>query len=260
LGLFSCDADLFVAGGVRTPGSLAAFDPREAALLAVRARNLVTDQPIVFVFQLAPLAIDGNDDHRLYRTAIHRRIIRAELGEQVGSRRWNAVLLGMIGALVVMRPGMGLLHWSSLVALLGAFFFALFNLVTRKLAATDGSWTTLFYTFAIGTVLSSASMSVFWVTLDFNEWLLFGACGVLGLAAHFCLFRALTLADVSVLAPLTYVRLLWAVAIGWLLFRDIPDAMTLIGGCITIASGLYVVTFSAQTVAGSSLENERSSH
>jgi drug/metabolite transporter (DMT)-like permease len=171
------------------------------------------------------------------------------LGERVGVRRWIAVLLGMIGALVVMRPGMGLLHWSSLVALLGAFFFALFNLVTRKLAATDRSWTTLFYTFAIGTALSCAAMPVFWRAPEPTEWVLFGACGMLGLAAHFSLFRALTLADASMLAPLSYVRLLWAIAIGWFLFRDSPSVVTLIGGSITIASGLYVVSFSRQSAA-----------
>ena len=172
------------------------------------------------------------------------------LGEQVGARRWIAVLLGMFGAIIVMRPGMGLLHWSSLLALLGAFFFAMFNLVTRKLGSTDRSWTTLFWTFAIGSAILSVAMLVFWRTPNLGEWLLFGACGALGLAAHFSLFRSLTLADASVLAPLNYVRLLWAIGIGWFYFGDIPDLVTLFGGSITVASGLYVLTGAGRAAGG----------
>ncbi|MFT5445534.1 MAG: drug/metabolite transporter (DMT)-like permease [Gammaproteobacteria bacterium] len=164
------------------------------------------------------------------------------LGEKAGARRWGAVLLGMLGAIIVMRPGMGLLHWSSLLALLGAFFFALFNVVTRKLGSTERSWTTLFYSFSIGVVLLSLVMPAVWVTPDLFEWSLFAVCGVLGLTAHFSLFRALTLADASVLAPLNYVRLIWAIGIGWFHFGDIPDTVTLVGGGITVASGLYVLT------------------
>jgi len=168
------------------------------------------------------------------------------LGEKVESRRWIAVLLGMLGAIIVMRPGTGLLHWSALVVLLGAFFFAMFNVVTRKLGSTDRSWTTLFYTFSIGTVLLSGAMPVVWRTPNLSEWTLFGACGMLGVAAHFSLFRSLTLADASMLAPLNYLRLLWVIGIGWFYFGDLPDLMTLLGGSITIASGLYVVMVSAR--------------
>ncbi len=168
------------------------------------------------------------------------------LGERAGLSRWVAVLLGMIGALIVMRPGMGLLHWSSSVALLGSLFFAMFNILTRKLGATDSSWTTLFYTFGIGSVILSVAMLVFWRTPNLSEWILFAAGGAFGLAAHLCLFRGLTLADASILAPLNYVRLLWAIAIGWFYFGDLPDAMTLLGGSITIASGLYVVLSARQ--------------
>ena len=168
------------------------------------------------------------------------------LGETVGPRRWIAVLLGMFGAIIVMRPGMGLLHWSALIALLGAFFFALFNLFTRRLGRTDRSWATLFYSFAIGTAILSVAMPVLWHPPNAFEWGIFAASGVLGLLAHYSLFRSLTLADASVLAPLNYVRLLWAISIGWLFFGDIPDTMTLLGGSITIASGLYVLMASGE--------------
>jgi drug/metabolite transporter (DMT)-like permease len=168
------------------------------------------------------------------------------LGEQVGIRRWVAVLTGLVGAIIVMRPGLGLLHWSSTLALVGAFFFALFNIVTRKLGATDRPMTTLFHTSSIGTVLLSLAMPLVWVAPDAREWLIFASIGALGLCAHYCIYRSLMLADASVVAPLNYVRLVWAIAIGYAVFGNVPDALTLLGGAITVASGLYVLLFSAR--------------
>ncbi len=163
------------------------------------------------------------------------------LGERVGRARWAAVLAGMLGALIVARPGTGLLHWSSMVALTGAFFFAQFNIVTRKLGATDRPLTTLFHTFGIGTLILSAAVPVVWITPTAAQWLVFAVSGTLGLLGHYAIFRSLALADASVVAPLNYVRLVWAVAIGVVIFGDVPDAWTLTGGAITVASGLYVV-------------------
>ena len=80
------------------------------------------------------------------------------LGEHVGLGRWLAVLMGLIGAIIVIRPGLGILHWSSLVALIGAFFFGLFNLFTRKIGGADSAWTTLFYSFSIAVGCLSLAM------------------------------------------------------------------------------------------------------
>jgi drug/metabolite transporter (DMT)-like permease len=168
------------------------------------------------------------------------------LGERVGIRRWAAVLSGLVGALVVMRPGLGVLHWSAMLALVGAFFFAQFNIVTRMLGATDRPMTTLFHTFAIGTVLLSLAMPLVWIAPSAREWLIFASSGALGLFAHYAIYRSLMLADASVVAPLNYVRLVWAIGIGVVVFGDVPDAMTLLGGAITIASGLYVLLWNAR--------------
>jgi len=165
------------------------------------------------------------------------------LGERVGVRRWMAVLAGMVGAVIVARPGMGLLHWSAAVAVVGAFFFAQFNIVTRKLGATDRPMTTLFYTFSIGTAILSLAMPILWVVPTVTDCVILAVSGVLGLFAHFAIFRALTLADASALAPLNYVRLLWAIAIGIVAYGDYPDLATVVGGAITVASGLYVVRY-----------------
>lgn len=168
------------------------------------------------------------------------------LGERVGAARWAAVAVGMLGALLVVRPGSDVFAWASLLTLLGAFFFALFNIATRMLGGFDRPLTTVLYTFVVSTTIVSLAMPAVWVTPTTPQWLLFAVSGLLGFVAHFSMARSLTLADASAVAPLHYVRLLWAIAIGVLVFRETPDAWTLAGGTLIVASGIYVVSRSPQ--------------
>ncbi len=171
------------------------------------------------------------------------------LGERVGVGRWVAVLVAMVGAAMVVRPGSDVFHWASLLTLLGAFFFALFNIATRVLGGLDRTLTTVLYTFIVSTALVSLAMPFVWVTPTALQWLLFAASGLLGFAAHFSIARSLALADVSAVAPLHYVRLLWAIGIGLVVFAHVPDAWTLAGGTLIVASGLYVVGVGSRTAA-----------
>ena len=155
----------------------------------------------------------------------------------------------MIGACLVVRPGTDVFHWASLLTLLGAFFFALFNIATRVLGGFDRPLTTVLYTFVISTTLVSFAMPMVWVTPTTQQWLLFAVSGLLGFAAHFSMARSLVLADASAMAPLQYVRLLWAIGIGLVIFNHAPDAWTLAGGALIVASGIYVVGFSPRAAA-----------
>ena len=152
-----------------------------------------------------------------------------------------AVLVGMVGAILVVRPGTAVFQWASLLTLLGAFFFAVFNITTRMLAGIDRPSTTVLYTFVVSTALVSLALPMVWVTPTVSQSWLFALSGVLGFAAHFSIARSLTLADASTVAPLHYVRLLWAIGIGLLVFGHLPDAWTLAGCTLIVTSGLYVV-------------------
>lgn len=163
------------------------------------------------------------------------------LSERVGVGRWAAVGAGMLGALIVVRPGSELFHWAALLPLVGAIFFAQFHIVTKRLSAVDLPVTTLFYTFGVGTLIMSLAMPFVWLHPEPVEWLMFAASGALGLVAHLSIVRALKLADASMVAPLNYVRLVWAIGIGYWFFGHVPDAAMVVGGCIIVASGLYVV-------------------
>lgn len=163
------------------------------------------------------------------------------LGERIGPRRWAAVAVGLVGTAIVVRPGTEVFAWASLLTLLGAFFFALFNIATRALGGFDRPLTTVLYTFVVSTTLVSLAMPVVWVAPTPSQWLLFAVSGLLGLTAHFAIARSMILADASAVAPLHYVRLLWAIGIGFVVFGDVPDIWTLVGAALIVASGIYVV-------------------
>jgi len=221
---------------------------RRPLLQVMRAASLVCSLSALFVsLRYLPLAVATT-------VAFAAPLIIAALsgpilGERVGAPRWLAVLVGMIGVFLVARPGTDVFHWASLLTLLGAFFFALFNIATRVLGEFDRPLTTVLYTFVVSTALISFAMPAVWVSPSIAQWLLFAVSGLLGFAAHFSMARSLALSDASAMAPLHYVRLLWAIGIGLVIFNHVPDTWTLAGGALIVASGIYVVGFSPRTAA-----------
>ena len=162
------------------------------------------------------------------------------LGEVVSLHRWIAVLVGLVGVIIVVRPGGGLWHWAALLPLLGALFFSLFQLTTRRLTRTETTDTLLYYTGAGGLVWSSALVPFFWVTPELVHWQVFIGTGILGAVAHLCLIQAFERAQASLLAPFNYSKLLWGILLGYLLFDQLPNLNTLAGCLLIIAAGLYI--------------------
>lgn len=162
------------------------------------------------------------------------------LGEKVGIHRWGAVLVGLAGIFVVIRPS-GSMEWAVLLPLVSAIAFALFQIVTRKMAGTETTFVTLFYSCAGASVLSTPVALFFWSPLDLRQTAILLGAGALGAAAHLFTICALNVAQASFLAPFNYVRLIWAAALGYLVFGDVPGPYILVGSAIVIASGLYVM-------------------
>lgn len=162
------------------------------------------------------------------------------LGEQVGPRRWAAVVVGFAGVLIVMRPGPDM-EPAMLLPLVMAVCYAVYQLATRVLSRSDGSLTTLFWT-AIGGLVVSSAMLPFgnWKAPDAQGWVLLVMLGVIGCVSHMMLIRAYAHAPASMLAPFTYTQLVWAFPAGWIVFGDVPDAWSLVGGTVILGSGLYI--------------------
>ena len=163
------------------------------------------------------------------------------LGERVGPRRWAAVVVGFVGALIIIRPGVGTLQVASLLPLGSASCFALYQIATRVLAASDHAYTTTLYSPVVGAVVTSVLMPFLWVHPDALQWALLALVGALGGFSHFILIKAYELAPPSVLTPFAYTNLIWSVSVGYLLFGDLPDRYTALGAAVIVASGLYTI-------------------
>ena len=163
------------------------------------------------------------------------------LRERVGWHRWIAVVVGLAGVMVIVRPGGAVWHWSAGMALLGAICFAFFQLVTRRLADQDRHQTTLLYTSIGGVAWASLLVPFFWKTPTIEHLGVFVVTGAMGAGAHFSMLQAFARAEASLLAPFNYSKIIWVTILGYLVFGDLPGVDTIIGCSIIATAGLYVV-------------------
>lgn len=162
------------------------------------------------------------------------------LGERVGRRRWTAVIIGFAGMLVIIRPGLGVVHWAVVLPLVSALGFALYQITTRGLAAVDPPTTTFFYTGIAGMLVLTMALPFVWQPPTVLDGAVMVAIGLLAGGGHYCVIQAMRRAQASALAPLDYTQLAWVTAFGYLAFGDFPDRFTIIGALIIVASGVYV--------------------
>ena len=163
------------------------------------------------------------------------------LRETVGPWRWSAVAVGFIGVVIVVRPGLGVVHPAAFLVLGTAVCFALYQIATRRLSTTDSAHTTLLYTGITGAVATSLAVPFFWTAPDLTGWVLMVLTGAFGALSHFIFIKAHRWAPVSVLSPFLYTQLLWAVVAGLVFFGDFPDGWTIVGALVIAASGLFIL-------------------
>ena len=163
------------------------------------------------------------------------------LGEKVGPRRWSAVAVGLFGALVIIRPGFGVFDWVAVLPLASATCYAFYQITTRILAGIDPPATTFFYSGVVGIVVLSVAAPFVWVWPSPGGWGLMIGLGLLGGGGHFMIIHALRRAQASVLAPFSYIQIVWVTALGYFVFGDFPDGFTILGALIVISSGAYIV-------------------
>ncbi|WP_372399988.1 DMT family transporter [Azospirillum sp. HJ39] len=161
------------------------------------------------------------------------------LGETVGIRRWAALLVGLAGVAIVIRPGADGFQPAALLPVLTAFCWALGLVATRKMTVQENPLTTMVWSALTGLIVLTAllPMHAAWPTPW--EMLLGVFIGLVYTAAQWLLILAYRQGEASVLAPFTYVQLIWSTALGFLVFGAVPDRWTFAGMGVIIASGLY---------------------
>jgi drug/metabolite transporter (DMT)-like permease len=163
------------------------------------------------------------------------------LGEQVGPRRWSAVLVGFAGALLIIRPGSGLANPAVLLLLVSAACYALYQIATRWVAFYDGAATGIVFAALLGSLAMSLVLPfVFVWPRSLFDLAMFVSLGLIGGAGHYLIIRAFQCGPAAVLAPLGYIELIGTSILGYLIFGNFPDGLTWTGAAIIIASGLYI--------------------
>lgn len=163
------------------------------------------------------------------------------LGEAVGVRRWTAVGVGFVGALIIIRPGGGEAHWAMILVLGTAFCYATYQIFTRKFSAADPPETSITYIAIVGAVISSLALPFYWVTpVSILDTGLFALLGLIGGLGHYFVIRAFQYGEASVLAPFNYGQLVMAIALSYFVFGTFPDVWMFVGAGVIISSGLYI--------------------
>ncbi len=161
------------------------------------------------------------------------------LGETVGPRRWAAVAAGMIGMLIVVRPGLGGFDPAALFGVASAFCWALALIITRKISSSDPPQTTVLWSASIGTAVLTLILPFQAVWPTPKQYGLSLVLGILASGGQWLVILAHRIAPASLLAPFFYGQLLWVTVLGFLVFRNLPDTFTLAGAAIIVGSGLY---------------------
>ncbi|MCW5752310.1 MAG: DMT family transporter [Alphaproteobacteria bacterium] len=214
------------------------FRSRRPLLQVIRALLLVCEMSaFILAFRYMPLA----DVHAI--AAASPLIVTALsvplLGERVGLRQWIAVLVGLVGVLIIVRPGFATFHWSILVAVAGALLWGFYQIQLRVVARHDRPQTTIIYSAFVGLAATSVTGPLDWRAPDLEGWTLLFAAGVMGALAHFCVTRALDLAPAALLQPYSYALLVAAAIVGFIVFGQFPDQWTILGALIVTGSGIY---------------------
>jgi drug/metabolite transporter (DMT)-like permease len=164
------------------------------------------------------------------------------LGEYVGWRRGLAIAVGLIGVLVILRPGLRVIDPTAVVPFVAALMFALYSLLTRRVARTDSAETSFFYTGVAGAAAITLVAPFWWTPIQgWEDWLWMTALCVMAALGHFLLIKVYEVAEVGVVQPFAYFQLVFVGVIGFALFGERPDRWTIAGTALILAAGLYTL-------------------
>ncbi|MER2509539.1 MAG: DMT family transporter [Amaricoccus sp.] len=169
-------------------------------------------------------------------------LARPLLGEYVGWRRGLAILAGLVGVLIILRPGLHVFDPAAIYPLIGASMFAVYALLTRKVGRDDSAETTFFYTGVVGAAFSTLAVPFFWTPIEgWQDWAWMGTLCLTAVAGHFLLIKTYEVAEASVVQPFAYFQLVFIGILGVFLFGEKLDGWTIFGTGVILAAGIYTL-------------------
>jgi len=162
------------------------------------------------------------------------------LGESLGLRRAMGVLAGLLGALIIIRPGLTVFDPTALLGLGAAVFYTGYAISTRFLGREESMWTSFLYTAVFGTIAASLIVPWYWTTPSLPDVGVMMSLGVVGGLGQLALIKALMLAEAGAIAPFAYCGPIFATIWGITFFNEYPDIWVVSGAALIIAAGVYV--------------------
>lgn len=162
------------------------------------------------------------------------------LKEYVDIRRWTGVIIGMLGALIIIGPGSDVFAITMFFPAIAAFCYASFVISTRYLSQGEAAGTSYIYSSLIGSILASILVIPSWTPIKMEDLFVFSGFGLFGALGHLLLIYALRLSEASFLAPFIYMNLVYGSLWGFLLFDETPSFLTISGAAVIVSSGIYI--------------------
>ena len=221
----------------RTDGNLRPNHPWWTAFRTAAA--VITGVTAFYAFSTLPLA---QTYAILFATPLLITLLAIPiLGERVGIRRGIAVLVGLLGVLIVLRPGQADLGAGHLAALTAAVFSSLASVIVRKIGQEERSVVLLLYPMMANFLVMGAAMPFVYRPMPFEHLAMVGIIALFGFVAMLLVISAYRAAEAVIVAPMQYSQILWASVYGYLFFNESVDLMTALGAGVIIASGIYIV-------------------
>ena len=223
------------AGGLRAAAATA-----QPVMQAFRALLLITEVCVmIYGFTLLGLV----ESHAVF--ACYPLLIAALsgpiLGERVGWRRWVAIGVGFAGVVVILEPGFGVFRPEAVVPFVAALMFALYGLLTRFVARRDTAATSFFWTGTVGAVGMTAVGAWVWEPMTGPDWAWMAALCVTGAAGHYTLIKCYEVAEASAVQPFAYLQLVFASAMGVLVFSETIRPNVALGAALVVGAGLFTL-------------------
>ena len=230
-----------VALAWRSPAGLRATAVTKRPLLQLLRGVLLPAQIVVVITAFTVVGL-AHSQAILAATPIFVALLSMPLlGERVGWRRWSAIAAGLLGVLLILKPGEGSFELDFLLPLAGALMFAIYGIATRLVSRGDSAMTSFFYTGVVGAASISLVGPFFWTTLSPPDWIWMLLLCITGSLSHYFLIRAYDLLDAVAVQPLTYLQLVFASIMGVTIFGETLTANMVIGSMMVVAAGIFTV-------------------
>jgi drug/metabolite transporter (DMT)-like permease len=214
------------------------FDVQRPWLQVIRAA-LASFEVALFYWSVAYLPLADAMTYYLAGPIYVTILAAVFLKEQVGWRRWTAVLVGFAGVVIALGPSFGSFGWPVFIPFAGSIVYAVFLVTTRVLRGTRDSVMATWQV-AASLVLGAGGAPLAWTPVTWIDGLLLCGLGVVALGATMSVNRSLALAPASAVVPYQYTMIVWAVLFGYIVFGDIPGRAVFVGAAIIVGAGLFI--------------------